>query len=343
MMIEARNGKAGSMKIGLVGARGHWNYVFEALPKLPHVQIVAVCPGSDQDDISPLVNAAAQRGAPPVQYPDYRTMLEQAAVDIVSICGPFEEHACMCIDAFRRGIHVFCEKPAALTLADLDLLRSAHQASGVHFATMMGLRCTPAFLCARKLVQDGAVGTVRMLSARKSYKLGQRPAWYHDRKTYGGTIPWVGSHAIDWIYWFSGQAPFRSVSALHSRKHNAGLGDCEMTAVLQFELDQEILATATLDYLRPAAAPTHGDDRIRVAGTEGIVEVEGDRVTLTNVDGAKEIMPVDCPTVFEDFVLNASQPEKALLGPEDVWAVTRACLLARQAADERRTILFPAG
>ena len=329
------------MKLGLVGARGHWNYVFEALPKLPHVQVVAICPGYAGEDVTCLEHAAGKHGAPPRSYQDFPSLLAGASVDALSICGPFERHASMCMAAFKRGIHVFCEKPAALTLEDLDQMRSVHAGSGVHFATMMGLRFDPAFMTAWQLVHDGAIGIVRLLSARKSYKLGQRPDYYRDRNIYGGTIPWVGSHAVDWIYWFSGNAAFRSVSALHSRNHNASLGDCEITAVLQFAMDQEMLATATLDYLRPTAAATHGDDHIRVAGTDGIIHVQDSAVKLLTSKGEQSIPLQESPSVFEDFVRNVEHPDQAILRSDDVWSVTEACLLARQAADEHSMIPFP--
>ena len=62
-------------------------------------------------------------------------------------------------------------------------------------------------------MRDGTVGQIRLMNAQKSYKLGRRNEFYKIRSTYGGTIPWVGSHAIDWLYWFSGEK-FESVLPL---------------------------------------------------------------------------------------------------------------------------------
>jgi predicted dehydrogenase len=54
-------------------------------------------------------------------------------------------------------------------------------------------------------IKQGSIGKVRLMNSQKSYKLGSRSEFYKHRQTYGGTIPWVGSHAIDWMYWLSGR------------------------------------------------------------------------------------------------------------------------------------------
>ena len=105
---------------------------------------------------------------------------------------------------------------------------------------------------------------------------GRRSPDYRQRGTYGGTIPWVGSHAVDWIHWLSGER-FLTVYAAHSVRDNRGHGDLEMTAICQFTLTNQVFGAASLDYLRPESAPTHGDDRIRLAGTRGVLEIREGR------------------------------------------------------------------
>ena len=68
-------------------------------------------------------------------------------------------------------------------------------------------------------------------------------------------IPWVGSHGVDWIRWFSDQE-FLSVYASHSKKHNKNHGDLEVSALCHFNLSNEVFASLSIDYLRPNNAPT---------------------------------------------------------------------------------------
>jgi len=325
----------------IIGDRGHLGYVFRDLPDLPDVSISGISSGTHEDDPDSLKAICQSLGHNPVLYDDWREMLPALRPEIVVVCGPFELHTEMSLTALSLGAHVFCEKPAAITWEDYQRLKDGVAACDRHFATMMGLRYDPAFYAAWKMVRDGAIGKIRLLNGQKSYKLGTRPAYYHQRETYGGTIPWVGSHAIDWIYWFSG-AEFLSVMAYQSREGNDGQGDLETAALCQFQMGGDVLASASIDYFRPDEAPSHGDDRLRVVGERGVIEVRDGQVFLINDQQAGEIVvQTDCDRqIFADFVTHIIGESKAIITAEDALAVTEACLLAQISADEKRLITF---
>jgi predicted dehydrogenase len=346
------------MKLCMIGNRGgHDKHVWDALPLMPHVRVAGIAAGAPEDDassvdeVAPWLKRCDALGFTPEVFTDYRQMLDQLRPDIVTVCGPFELHAEMSAEALRRGIHVFCEKPVALTLEQLAMVRAAYTeakaqfqgwyAGGLHLATIMNLRYDPAFYTAWRAVQEDAIGTVRLINAQKSYRLGRRDAYYRDRATYGGTIPWIGVHAFDWIYWYS-DAKFTSVYATHSTQYNQGHGDLEVSALCNFTLTGEVFASASLDYLRPPTSPTHGDDRVRVMGTDGAIEVRGGQAYLINAETEGEaVLPLACDRqIFQDFVEHIEGTTTALLTADDVFAVTEASLLARQSADEGRVIVF---
>jgi predicted dehydrogenase len=178
------------------------------------------------------------------------------------------------------------------------------------------------------------------VDARKSYKLGARPAYYHDRSTYGGTIPWVGSHAIDWVMHLVG-ARFRSVYAAHSAAFNGGNGTMERSAVCQFTLEEDVFASASVDVFRPAAAPTHGDDWARVVGTAGTMEVRPESLALTTETAGPTQVPVSAgPTLVRDFIDHIEGRSRAWLDARVTLGLADACLRARQSADERRVVAF---
>ncbi len=88
---------------------------------------------------------------------------------------------------------------------------------------MLSSRYIPGFHAVWSAVQDGAVGEPLLINALKSYKLGTRHPMYTHRATYGGTIPWVAIHGIDWIHWITGGA-ITDVSACHTTRGNGGHG-----------------------------------------------------------------------------------------------------------------------
>ena len=190
----------------------------------------------------------------------------------------------------------------ATAMEELTVLKREYDRSGAEVAAMFGLRYNPAFYTAWHAVREGKIGEVRLINAQKSYRLGSRPEFFKHRQSYGGTIPWVGSHAIDWVYWFSGQE-FVSVMSHHSTMANRGLGSMEMTGLCHFRLTNEVFASVNIDYLRPSTAETHGDDRVRVAGTRGVIEVRHGRVYLISEEeqGTRELSLMETDGIFLDF------------------------------------------
>ncbi len=315
------------MNIGLIGIRGHAGMVFPAL-KAGH-RVSAFSVGGVPDDPSEILSKLENHRSPKV-YDDWQEVLS-SGIEMLVIAGPFHRHAEISEAAFMRGIPVLCEKPVANSLEELNRLEAAWQANPVPFSTMMNLRGEPAFLAAYEAVYSEAIGSVRLIHAQKSYKLGQRPRWFRERSQSTGLIPWVGSHALDLIRWYGGRE-FVTVNGFHSRMHNRELGELEVSATCLCLLEDEITATANCDFLRPENSATHGDDRIRIVGSKGIAEVREGNFYLTNAanDGSRPQALVPRRDVITSFL--ARDP---LVSTEEVFSVTRACLLARLSADER--------
>ncbi|WP_079912821.1 Gfo/Idh/MocA family protein [Paenibacillus sp. 32352] len=332
------------MKVAIIGATGHINYVFGGLRELPDVTLAAVSVGSAGETMDKVIHTAQKEGHSPVVYADYMKLLDDVEPDIIAVACYFHDHARITAEALRRGIHVFVEKPIATTLDDLAMLREVYAAAkdkGVHLAAMLGIRYHPAFLTAWHAVSGGAVGEVRLLQAQKSYRLGRRGEPFTKRHTYGGTIPWVGSHAIDWVHWYSGQR-FETVYATHSTLFNEGHGELELTAQCQFTMSGGAAASVSIDYLRPNEAPSHGDDRIRIAGTAGVLEVRDQQVLLINErqSGVQELPLVPKREIFADFVRQINGEGRCLVSADDSFYVTEACLRALVSADEKRVVHF---
>ena len=322
----------------MIGCQGHWSYVFNGIRNGAQVSLAAVSGGGN--DMTRVKEAAEEYHFHPADYEDWRTMLHEVKPDLVCIDGPFELHAEMAAESLRCGSHVFCEKPVALTLEQLDMLEDAWKKSGKHLRSMVGLRYDPAFLYAYRQVQAGAVGKIKFIRTQKSYKLGKRPDFYRKRGTYGGTIPWVGSHAVDWILYYSGST-FERVTAYHDAEDNFDHGDLEIAGHCLFRLNNGVIADAGVDYLRPLSAPSHGDDRVRIAGTKGIIEVMKGKVHLIDSEGEKVVDPPAADRdVFSDFTTELVTGRPALVSDLETIELTRAVLLARESADKQETLLF---
>ena len=325
------------LQIVIIGGSGHYKYALDGLTAIPGLSITGIAPGAPGENLDALRKSLAARGEKPAEYQDYRSMLDDQKPRYSVINTIFNVQAEVAAEVLKRDIHAFIEKPLATTIADLEALEEAYRQSSGSAIAMLGLRFTPHFFTAWKAVRDGAVGSVRLLNAQKSYKLGTRSDMYRTRKTFGGTIPWVGIHGIDLIQWFAGN-PFINVFAKHSTRANRGHGDLETTGLCLFDLENEIIASLTIDYLRPENAPTHGDDRIRVVGSDGTIEVLHEKALLINrrTRGIEELPLEDPGNIFAAFVRGVD--DESLLNAQESFEATRIALLARQSADEGKQI-----
>ncbi|QTL97336.1 gfo/Idh/MocA family oxidoreductase [Iocasia frigidifontis] len=329
------------MKICIIGSAGHTNYVLDGVRRDKDSKIVGIAAGIQGEGIDKLTEQIGELEEKPAVFDDYREMLEQLQPDVVAVASHFYQQASITLEVLKRGINVFVEKPVATNLSELASVKRFYQQSNLHLAAMFGIRYKPCFMTAWKLVQQGAVGKVRLMNAQKSYKLGSRPEFYKKRETYGGTIPWVGSHAVDWLHWFSGER-FETVYAAHSNQYNQGHGELEISALLHFRLTNGAMGSVNIDYLRPDTAGSHGDDRIRVAGTEGVIEVCDERVFLINSKkkGVQEVSLENSEGIFLDFLSQVRGKGKCLVSAEDSFYITEVCLKARVAADENRIVML---
>ncbi|MBR2634887.1 MAG: Gfo/Idh/MocA family oxidoreductase [Clostridia bacterium] len=306
------------MKICFIGKSGHSARAFREMKEHPEAEFVGYAPGSAEESTEPF------RGYEGKIYASYEEMLRTEKPDVAVISPVFGLTASILCRVAAMGIDILAEKPVAGSLEELAAVEKAVRENNIRFAAMHFLRFTPSFYEAAEKVRAGRIGKVRMLNAQKSYRFGNRPTWYQNRELYTGTIPWVGIHAIDWIYHFA-DAPFQRVTALHR-------GDPEMTALCQFEMEGGILASANLDYYRPKGAKTHGDDRIRVVGEEGIIEVFEDRYLVIDGEKTEEFTPTEAPLLALEFLKG-----RDLIPLEEILMLTRISLLARASADEHQT------
>mgnify|MGYP001300056690 FL=1 len=327
------------MKVCIIGGSGHYRYALEGMD--PDMRLVGIAPGSEGESLEGLGKALANLNMEPPRYDDYITMLDREKPDIAVVNPHFCDNSKVAIDVLSRGIHAFVEKPVATELDDLEKLKEIYSKSDLHLAAMFGIRYAAHFRTAWEAVRQGRIGKVRLMTAQKSYRLGERSDFFKTRKTYGGTIPWVGSHAIDWLHWFSGEE-FQAVYATHSSLYNREHGDLEVSALCQFKFSNEVMGSVNIDYLRPQNAPSHDDDRIRVAGTKGVIEVYQGKVYLINDEkqGIQKLELLPEGQIFKDFVGKIRGEGDCIVTAKDSFDVTEACLKARMSADTGKVIEF---
>ena len=129
----------------------------------------------------------------------------RAALDDVDVCyvlTPNDAHVEQSVAALDRGVHVLCEKPLAPTVEGAERMARAAERSPATAGCAFNYRFAPAAAEARRLVEAGALGDVRHVSARYLQDWLVDPAapwtWRLDTDRAGsGALGDLGAHSVD--------------------------------------------------------------------------------------------------------------------------------------------------
>jgi len=329
------------MRIAFIGGFGH-HYLRGALSDSA-IQIdrpVAVAPSApDDDQAEPL----AHRFGDVRFFRDAVELLDQYKPDVVNIGGIYGRNGDLAAAALERDIKVVSDKPVAGTWQQLERLHKLLDGTKRVLLTEFDFHSRAEFRAARDAIRAGKIGTPVLATGQKSYRFNKRPAWYRDRAAYTGTMLWIASHAIDAIVWSTG----KKVVRLTGRQGNVSkpdFGSMEDHCAALMELEGGGTGIAHADYERPDKTPTHGDDRLRVAGSDGVVEVRGGRCVLLARDGQEvDLTDTAKPQPIHAELLTATRGENQdLYSTAQSLEIAAVLLAARDAADKQEWVKVPA-
>jgi len=327
------------MRLGIIGLKGHQSVVFTGMRQLGDWEIVGVA--EDNRAAADRFKQRERLASKAVVFDDWRRLLDHCPMDVCCVCDENGVRAEQLLALAKLGVHVVAEKPLTTTLADLQRVRAAWDKAKGRLTMLLTMRHEGKYAAAHKLVRDGAVGEPLLESVQKSYRLETREDWFRSFKRLGGTIPYIGIHAVDLMRWIGGQE-FTQVAAVHGTQGKRDvMGETESHASLLLKMANGGSATAHLDYLRPSTASDHGDDRLHLAGTEGVIDMIGANknvVVLTSKQKQHEVEPKPVPNLFVAFMNSIQNNEPTPIPAEDCFRVTEIVLKAREAAETGKVV-----
>jgi predicted dehydrogenase len=172
------------------------------------------------------------------RFKDGRDVLDHPDVNTLFVCVPTSQHATVVYAAAERGLHVFCEKPLAMSYAEGKRMLAAVETAGVKTQIGLVLRYSAVYTVMRSLLDDPAAGPPVAVVFRDDQCFPIRglhsSPWRADRsQTAGGTLIEHGVHDLDLLTWMLG--PVQRLRAWEqNRAGHAGVEDY-LAAEIEFK------------------------------------------------------------------------------------------------------------
>ena len=186
-------------------------------------------------------------------YENYREMLANEALDIISICTWHPLHCEITVAAAESGVQaILCEKPMALNLGQADKMLEVCKEAGTKLVIGHQHRFDPQAVNAKELVKGSAIGELQSIFGHCSSDLLNN-----------------GTHVVDLIRYFANDSPIRWVMGQIDRpsdKVNFG-HRVEHNAIGQWRFENGVYAILAQGELAPS------DYAFQLCGTAGIISV----------------------------------------------------------------------
>jgi len=155
---------------------------------------------------------------------DWRRVLDRPDVDAVGVFAPDYFHEEMVVAALEAGVHVYCEKPLAITTAGCDRILEAHRASGRKLMIGFNMRYMGFVRVMREVVESGVIGRVAAAWCRHFVGHGGNfyfHDWHARRENTTSLLLQKGVHDIDVMHFVAGGYT-RRVAAFGGLDHFGG-------------------------------------------------------------------------------------------------------------------------
>lgn len=271
-----------NVRIGIIGSGFAADFHINVYNRCPYAEVVAVA-GRDERKVKKL----CQRYHIPKFYTDYKKMLRQKDIDMVSVCTPNYFHKEPTISAAESGKHVICEKPLATKVEDGIKMIEACKKNRVKLMYAEDWLFAPAIKRAKSICDDGALGKILYIKAKESHS-GSHSV-YASKLKYcgGGAMLHLGIHPIGFAHWFKGKQVVEvTAKTSGGGKKNLKLrhfeGEDWADAILTFEDNTHALIEA--NYVTLGGL----DDVVEIYGAKGRMRInisQGSPISLFTIKG----------------------------------------------------------
>jgi UDP-N-acetylglucosamine 3-dehydrogenase len=259
-----------NLKVGLIGA-GAFGYLhLSGYKKNENCEIFSIASRTEKS-----AKTAAQKFNIPKVYwgEDWRKMLEENKLDVISICSPNYLHAPMAIAAMKNNCNILCEKPIAISANELKEMETNLRNKNIIFFTSFQKRYIPFISQIKKVIESKILGEINIVrhffshyGPYTSWKPLSEQKWFFDsEKAGGGVLLDLGVHSIDLLRYLIGDfSKIEGYSYNTTCKNISNEDNCNV--LIRFRNNAQGVITVSW-----CNEPT---DIIEIFGTEGMLRVD---------------------------------------------------------------------
>jgi predicted dehydrogenase len=226
------------------------NWGILGVAKIAVEKVIPAMAGSDDFQVLGIASRhlekakeAAQKLGIPKAYGSYEALIADPDIDIIYNPLPNHMHTEWTLKCIAAGKHVLCEKPLALSSAEVRSLIAARDKHGVKVGEAFMVRTHPQWLKTRELVQQGALGKLKLIQGCFSY-YNVEPENIRNIEAFGGGAVWdLGCYPVSTSRFVLGEEPLKVV-ALMQRDKQFGT-DVLSSVMMQFPSVQAVFSVGT--------------------------------------------------------------------------------------------------
>jgi UDP-N-acetylglucosamine 3-dehydrogenase len=330
------------IRCGVIGLGWFGEHHVDTLQSLPRAEVTAVCTRKPER-----LREIAEKYHVPKALTDYRQLLADPDIDLVTIVTHVGDHLEPTLAALQAGKHVFLEKPMADSVAACDQIVAAANASSKAFMVGHVCRFDTVYALAQEEIAAGKLGRILSLHARRN--LAKWITTTHLNKL--SALFGDGVHDLDLMLWYTGAKPVSVYAQTLTSRPELPHDDLGWAL---FRLDSGAIAVIENVWCLPDNAPFAIDARMEIIGTDGAIYIDnsGSHYTLLTKTGLQFPQSTYWPKVhglrrgylkeeFDYFLKCIDAGTKpTVITPEESRLVVDAILKAEQAANENRVIPF---
>jgi predicted dehydrogenase len=238
IMTEALEKK---LRAGFIGFGRMGITHFSILNTNPLVEVVSIA------DTSNNMRNILQKYLNVKTYADYRQMISESQLDFIIISTPTDSHAEVIWHALDHGLHVFTEKPLAMTPEESEDIVA--QLEGKNIVNQVGYvnRFNEVFMEVKSLLEKNIIGELKSFTSEMfgaTVLKGSSSSWRSKHKTGGGCMYEFASHCIDLVVFFLG-APEKVAGSVLKSIYSTGVEDMVTST---FIYNKDVSGTITVNW-----------------------------------------------------------------------------------------------